>query len=264
MKKPVPVFPSFSRPSSDFPAVRTEMRAPPMYREIDLSAARSLAAGTAEVLPIVGNMIYVDQKANSGYAVLHVQDDSYVGNTPITAFPGFLVRVPFTQIIFENEAQPGQVMRLIYGTDLDFVPTVGAGVSVLNAVNINDQVDPLCEIVRFQNTAEPIGVNLNVLVAPATNVRGLRLRSTAIFGNAGAGGTLTQHLIASLVAPGGVFAPQSNAIVLMTMVNATTTFQVIQKNALWRVIPAGWGLYLIDWCAVAIGSVGSMVSVEVL
>jgi hypothetical protein len=122
-------------PSPDFAAVRSDLQTTPLYVDIDLTVGRSLAGGTALDLALNGNVVYIDQKANSGYASMHFNDDAIKGNTGFTVFPGFLARVPFTKIIIENDAQPGITMRLIYGVDLDFVPAVSPGSGVVSIVD---------------------------------------------------------------------------------------------------------------------------------
>jgi len=129
-------FPGFRKPVSNFDAVRQLLQTRPLAVDIDLSTARSFAAGTALKLPISGNSFFIDQKPNSGYSTCYVQDENAQGNTPITIYPGAVLRVPFTYLVFENIAQPGQVMRVIYGVDLDFVPALSAG--LFGAVNIVD------------------------------------------------------------------------------------------------------------------------------
>ena len=262
--KNLPVFPGVSRPSSDFPAVRSELRAWPMYREVDLSSARSLAAGTAEVLPLCGNMIYIDPRANSGYATLHVQDESSVGNTPITALPGQVLKVPFTQIILENDAQPGQVLRMIYGTDLDFDPTNAAGVSVLNAINVNDVVASSCQFLS-PGLASAVAANqVTTILDPALNVSGFRIRSITKIAEAGAGGFLATRLMASLVAPVS-FASAANRIHLSHITVANSARQFVEVMDLNRTIPAGWGLYNITTVTVApVGANSEYISLELL
>lgn len=242
MKNSSPVFAGFSRPSSDFPAVRSELRAPPMYFELDLGTARSLANGTAARISRGGNVLYIDQKGNSGYATVHVQDDGSVGNCPITVFPGFLAKVPFTELMIENDAQPGQVMRFIYGTDLEFVPIPGGGVSVLNAINVNDVITPDCEVV---SPALPTAIGadqVTVVLAPALNVSGVRVRSITKRVQAGAGAFIASRLLGSLVAP-AAFGAQSNALHLAHLTITNSAEDIFHAPALNRVIPAGWGLY---------------------
>lgn len=260
--KNLPVFPGVSRPSSDFPAVRSELRAWPMYREVDLGSARSLAAGTAEVLPLCGNMIYIDPRANSGYATLHVQDESSIGNTPITALPGQVLKVPFTQIILENDAQPGQVLRIIYGTDLDFDPTNAAGVSVLNAINVNDVISPSCRFIN-DTRAPGVGFVADVILAPASNVSGVNLRSIFHSIAAGAGGFVTSAIMAAAAAPTS-FNSQAAQVILTFKTNAATTAVFDQLNPSNRRIPGGWGLYHVNQVSVAPASCSALLSLEIL
>jgi len=257
-----PVFPGVSRPSSDFPSVRSELRAPPMYRDVDLSVARSLLNGTASRLSLVGNVIYVDQKANSGYASLHVQDDASIGNTPITAFSGFILRAPFTEIIFENVAQPGQVMRLIYGTDLDFVPAIGAGVNVISPVNTVTLVGVDCGYLTYGSATEPVGNNVRTLLAPASNPRGYLVRSAYIAGNAGAGGSLNAQIFASAVAPGAIGVPQSKAMHLLNLSSVTTTTITARDAPYALQIPQDWGVYLQNQVGVSVANLVGYLSGE--
>jgi len=260
-----PVFPGVSRPSSDFPAVRSELRAPPMYRDIDLSVARSLLAGTALRLTIAGNMIYIDQKGNSGYAVLHVQDDASVGNTPITVFPGFLARLPFTELILENVAQTGQVLRIIYGTDMDFQPIPGGGVSVLNALNINDQVDSVCQVIRVEGSFAVGSNQVTVVLAAATNPRGFVLRHAHMLLQSNVAGLLGQSIIAALTAPVLTIGSQTNAHVISYSDSTAGVIQVVDTGFCQRRFPAGWGVWVINTVTVgAAVQTLARVSLEIL
>lgn len=128
-----------SPPSSDFAAVRDGRRSMPLWLDIDLTTARSIAAGTAQVLNIAGNSLYSDQNLIQGVATVHFQDTA-LGNTsaPITVNPGFIAGVPFTQLLIENAAQPGYRMRIFYGVDIDFTPGTGGLVNVTGTVSVVD------------------------------------------------------------------------------------------------------------------------------
>ena len=130
-------FPGIRKPSTDFGAVRNQLQSRPFYIDVDLSAARSLSAGTQLVLPISGNFFYIDQKPNSGVAFVHFEDIA-PGSTPVGIYPGAAFAVPFTQISIENVAQSGLSIRIIYGTDVNFIPSNAAGVSVLNSISVVD------------------------------------------------------------------------------------------------------------------------------
>lgn len=126
-------------PSSDFAAVRDGRRSMPLWLDIDLSTARSIANGSAQVLNIAGNSLYSDQNLLQGVATIHFQDAT-LGNTsaPITVNPGFIAGVPFTQLLIENAAQPGYRLRVFYGVDIDFQPGTGGLVNVSGTVSVMD------------------------------------------------------------------------------------------------------------------------------
>ena len=115
--EPTPVFPGFETPSIDFNPVRDERRAKLFFVDVDLTTARNLAATTAEILNIAGNSFYVDQDpTNTGAAIVHFQDVTLSrASAPVYTGPGFIARVPFTQLLIENIAQPGKRLRIFYG-----------------------------------------------------------------------------------------------------------------------------------------------------
>ena len=127
-------FSGMRAPTTDFAAVRTDLQTLPMHVDIDLSTARSYAAATHLEIPLNGNFVYIDQKQNSGAATLYL-DDAPTRATGITLFPGFIARVPYTKLIIENAAQPGQTMRLIYGVDVGIQPGVSPGTGQVNVID---------------------------------------------------------------------------------------------------------------------------------
>lgn len=126
-----PDFPGISKPSLDFEFVRDQRRSTLLYVDIDLATAHSFAAGTQITLPLAGNSFYVDQDlTNTGNAVVHFQDSVNAGSAPVYVNPGFIARVPFTQVVFENTEQAGKRLRVFYGVDVDFVAGVSATISI--------------------------------------------------------------------------------------------------------------------------------------
>ncbi len=136
-EQPTPNFPGIAQPTTDFYAIRSQLRTPPLYLTLDLTSARAISANTQSLQPISGNFIYCDPALSSGVATGY-----FVGldgkATPITLYPGAAFDVPFTSITIENTAQPGAALRLIYGTDIAFRPANAAGVSILNAISVID------------------------------------------------------------------------------------------------------------------------------
>jgi hypothetical protein len=142
MKKlPQPSFPGIETANENMLAVASGLRKQPMHFDLDLTTARSLAAGTDAKLQFAGNMFYVNANPNDGAADVHFQDQSSGGVTvPFYVTPGFMTRIPYTQFTIENAAQPGKKIRIIYGIDLDFVPGNNSQVqaSIVGTVNVTD------------------------------------------------------------------------------------------------------------------------------
>lgn len=135
--EPAPHFAGIVQPRSDFQAVRDGRRSFVLYYDVDLSVARSIAAATHITLNTAGNSFYADQAIDlagnndGGVALVHFQDtDIAPGGTPITVQPGAIFKIPFTQLLIENYAQPGKKLRIVYGIDLDFQPGATSNVNV--------------------------------------------------------------------------------------------------------------------------------------
>lgn len=131
--KPQPIFAGFQKPSIDMEAVRDGRRAPLMYLDIPLDSTFTIAAGNPMILPLSGNSFYIDQDPSIvGNATVHFQDTNLqTASAPIFVGAGFIAKVPFTQLLIENKtAQAGKVLRVIYGTDVDFTAGVNATIAV--------------------------------------------------------------------------------------------------------------------------------------
>jgi hypothetical protein len=250
VNKPAVAFPGVRAPSSDFQGVRDGRRALFFYMDVDLSAARSIAAGTLLNLDLNGNFLYVDQRQNTGFATLHFQDENPAA-TPITMFAGALWKVPFTRVGIENTAQPGQTLRLIYGVDVDALPISAAGVTVLNALNINDQVNPSCQVAYVQGALTIGGNQVTNVVPAANNPRGLVLRKAELGIAAGAGGSVYAVLIAALAAPVSIIGSQANAHSIIWGWTNTAGVSVINMPFSQRSFPANWGIWIINTINVA-------------
>lgn len=131
--KPQPIFNGFQRPSVDMEAVRDGRRAPLLYLDIPLDSTFTIAAGNPVVLPLSGNSFYVDQDPSIvGNATVHFQDTNLqASSAPIYVGAGFIAKVPFTKLLIENKTgQAGKVLRIVYGTDVDFTAGVNATIAV--------------------------------------------------------------------------------------------------------------------------------------
>lgn len=258
---PAPAFPGWSRPSIDFQRVRDGRLVQPLYVDVDLGVARSIAAGTAAVLQISGNFLYVDQRQNTGFGSVHFEDVN-PQSTPVTIFAGALWKNPFTKIAIENTAQPGQTLRLIYGVDLDALPISAAGVTVLNAINVNDLIAANCQ--RIFNTLSPgAGTTVTNIVATATNPNGLVVREIHLGIAAGAGGTIESLLIAAAAAPANRNSAAAQ-VALLGASSGSTTLSSTPTLTLNRKIPATWGIWTVDVVGVAAAARNLDLSIEVL
>lgn len=192
-------FPSIGKPTSDFQAVRDGRRSTLLAFSIDLSVARSFAAGTALLLPIQGNLFYSDPSydlsgnSQAGIARVHFQDENFpqgsgagepVG-TWITVLPNSVYHVPFTQIALENYAQAGKTMRIVYGVDVDLAPGQSAQVQATILNLAQQSVGGVNELVvgdrgytygaNFASATTLAAATNEQIVAPASNVNGLIL-----------------------------------------------------------------------------------------
>jgi hypothetical protein len=162
--KPQPIFRGFQKPSIDMEAVRDGSRAPLLYLDIPLDTVQTIAGGNPIVLPISGNSFYIDQDTSVvGNATIHFQDTNLqISSAPIYVGPGFIAHVPFTQILVEiKTAQAGKILRIIYGTDVDFVAGLNATIA------ISDQPP-----VRFTGTSQQhTATTSSGQIVPANSVR---------------------------------------------------------------------------------------------
>jgi len=159
--KPQPIFAGFQKPSIDLDAVRDGRRAPLLYLDIPLDTVQTIANGNPVILPLSGNSFYIDQDTSIvGNAVVHFQDTNLQqSSAPIYVGPGFIAKVPFTQILVEvKTAQAGKILRIVYGTDVDFTAGLNATISV------TDQAP-----VRFSSTTQQATVTIGATTLVAAN-----------------------------------------------------------------------------------------------
>lgn len=263
--KPTPNFPGVLRPSVDFGPILTELRTTPLQLTVDLSTARSGA--TALVLPITGNVLYIDNRPGTGTAELVLIDDTMTpGPARITVGPGYVLRAPFRAIAVENSAQAGQSLRIIYGVDIEFAPGQAANVTLSGTPNFNiasiggvalgsqpafwgmPTVDNLTWSLPPSNssssTALGAGATEQVFAAGA-NTGGCIVRAAQFISNANAGTDLRQmSLIAKATAPTGL---ADGIVVLMATHQSANTVSMGQLNNEFR-LPANVGLF---WYAVS-------------
>lgn len=176
MKKPF--FNGMSQPSTDFESVRDGRRSTLFYYDVNLTNARSIAAGTMLILNLAGNSFYVDQDTNTvGYATVHFQDTNLgISPAPIFVSPGFIANVPFTQLLIENTAQPGKRLRIFYGVDIDFQAGVIAQISITGAISAALTVASILPHAEYTNNYVSVtnkaANTADVIFAPGSNING--------------------------------------------------------------------------------------------
>lgn len=125
----------------DMERIRTGRLASLQYFPVDLTNARSLANGTAQVVNIAGNFFYTDSDpVNQGGIIVHFQEVSQGVNPAAGIYmpPGAVWKTPFTQLLIENAAQPGKRALIVYGTDVDADPGGSNQVTVTGIVSVVD------------------------------------------------------------------------------------------------------------------------------
>lgn len=182
------VFPGVEPASIDFQAVRDGRRARPLYVQLALDVARSLANGTTEdptdtsgkalVIRTPANSVFSDPLYDAagnyiaGIVVAHF-NDSALGtgiSTPITLLPNSAESIPYTQLFIENFAQAGKVARLVLGVDIDFVPGFNSQTTIAGTIAAVEQ--GFTYGASFSSAAL-LGANVSQQVfAPAANVNG--------------------------------------------------------------------------------------------
>lgn len=251
-------------PSTDFHRVRDNRTSLPLYIDIDLSASRSLALGTALNVNISGNSFFVDaDTTNGGVGTVHFQDTNFgIASAPFFVAPGFIASVGFTQIAIENTAQAGKRLRIFYGVDIDFQAGVNATVALTGRVDVNDVIGSGCQILAG-NGAGSVGTVVTALVAPATNINGILLRNVYVSnGSSGAGGSSVIAVVAAATAPAGV-ANKTSAITLIRTASVFPALSILGQ-IMTRRIPEGWGIYLVEVNSVTTASNGYDISLEIL
>jgi len=176
-------------PNTNFAAVRDGRNSQVFYFDVDLTAARSVAANTQQVFNISGNSFYIDADPTDGNAIVHFQDTNFDrGPVPLYVSPGTIFSIPFTQILLENVAQPGKTIRICYGVDVDFQPGSVSQIAVTNNGGFT-AVRPEAQTGFYSSTSAIAAATADPVFLPAANVNGAILLSADInsFDNAATG-----------------------------------------------------------------------------
>lgn len=219
--------------NTDFGAVRDGRRAMPLYIDIDLSTARSIAAGNALVLNIAGNTVFSNPNPACGDCVLHFQDTTLgAASAPFYVTPGFIANVEFTQILVENAAQTGRIARIFYGVDLDFQAGSNTNVNIAGSVDSKITVGDLSNSISGAYTG---GV---ALITAAANTTGVIVTSATLRVNTSLANLMLGEPFMLVGVTGSRVVSKVSAVVIN---GANAMITVDTPNSLY--IPAGQALY---------------------
>jgi hypothetical protein len=250
---PAPIFPGFTSPDTDFGAVVDGRRAPVLVYEIDLSTARTYTGtgvNAALQIKITGNSMFIDQASDVGNATMifeGVQDNTApLVRAAVFVQPGFVASVPFVNLWIANTAQAGKKLRIFYGVDIDFVPSVNASVAVsgsVNAVNYGQAYGASYKSITTLAANTP-----DTIFLPAANVNGAILWSAASYSRAAV--AIQTAFLAKTSAPASVIDGDSLAQMTLGENGTDVWTNLALPNPI--VVPAGKGLYFISAAAEAV------------
>lgn len=231
-------------PNKDFRPVYDGRRSPLFHYDLDLSVARSVAAGTAVVVNVAGDSFFVDKNPSLvGPATVHFQDTTS-GNAPAPVYcePGFIAKVPYTRILIENDAQPGKIFRFHYGVDIDFTPGASSSVFINGNVAIIDNVSSVVQHYR-RDVVPAAAFGTNAVFLPAANVSGAYIRSLYLAATCGAADVANGAFVAAPAAPADFLTGTQRIFLGFCRGNGgnnnTWEFNLARK------IPAAWGLWFV-------------------
>lgn len=239
-------------PNSNFSRVRDGRASMPLYYDVDLTVARSIAgkgANAALVLNLAANSVFIDaDTTNTGNAVIHFQDTT-LGNAsaPMFVSPGFIANVPFTQLLIENLAQPGKRLRIFYGVDIDFQAGVNASIAIAGVVTVNNSLAQKLAVYNagfdystsYKSTTAMAINTPDTVFAPGANTNGAIVWSAEA--SSWSGSAIGHAFIAKTSAP----ANQLDGDVIVQSAFGYVSTLAISKLCNPVKIAAGKGLYFI-------------------
>jgi hypothetical protein len=162
----------------------------------------------------------------------------------------------FRDVQVTNRSGATQTIQVFIG-DSDFedtritgnvkiVDAVGTGVHSYNGSDVTNQTFTVSQ----------------TIVAPATNVNGIIVRTTQCTVKAGAAGNSQGWLIAAPSAPAGIAG--TNILVLCSAYDQDQTVKTFSTFDLHKLVPTGWGIYFCTQNIIAAAVNGHQICLEVL
>ena len=235
----------------NFQRVRDGRNALPFYFDLNLSTARSVAAGTHFIANVAGDSFYADANPVDGNCVVHFQDTNLDrAAVPFYVSPGFIANVPFTQLLIENAAQPGKKIRIAYGVDIDFQPGSVAQIAVSNSGGYTS-IRPESPTGSWNSSAALALNTPQTVFLPAANTTGATLLAagSALLGNVAiAGGCFVAKAGAAPASP-------NDGDVILSPTSTAGSANYLENSVLpiAQYIPPNFGLYFISSGPILVG-----------
>lgn len=249
---PAPDFFALKKPSSDYAGLMNGLLSKALVFELDLSIARNFADNSASVLTITGNSFYVDQAPDVGTA--YVQFEGVPDKTDPLIQPAFYVqagwtaRVPYHTLRIANTAQSGKKLRIMYGTDIDFIPSLNGQVAITGSVNATPYGMPYTA--AYKSLTSQAAATPDTVFAPGANPNGAIVWAAGFASNnTGAASAFGIGFVAKTSAPATVI--DGDTILLPTATPTGANFIGELNNPVF--IAAGKGLYFISALAETAG-----------
>lgn len=151
---------------------------------------------------------------------------------------GFTARAPFHTLRVANTAQPGKLMRFMFGTDIDFIPSLNGQVAITGSVNATPYGMPYQASYKSQTN---MGANTpDTIFTPGSNANGAVVWSASSY-SSGAG-SIPSSMIAKSSAPAGIL--DGDVIATTDFIGPTGASFISSYRLLNPVfVAAGKGLY---------------------
>lgn len=174
------------------------------------------------------------------------------------ALSGFYSEEPFAGLTISNPESYAQTVR--------FMVSRGRGGSRRQPGNVTviDEITRACKVVTVSGPTTLHAFAATQIVAPASNVAGVMIRSAFVLNKSGNPGAVNARLAAAPAAPVSATAIDPGWEFMLTLSENGVAASSIE-NDLTKKIPAGWGLWLLSSVtSTAAASNDATVSVELL
>jgi len=215
----------------------------------------TIAAGETKRYAKAGRYLEVIEANDRLNIVLTNRDGGAVSNV-LGALSGVYVEAEFAEFEVTNPSASAQTVQLMIAASR------GGSRRAPGVVSVSDMIGATSKVANVALTLTT-GFNVTTILAPAANVRGVRVFNASASAQAGAGGTANARLYAAPSAPAS-FAVDPGAM-LISIYSPAGVYAEASEFNMSRTIPPGWGLYAISSISVAAAtSAGVVTTYQVL